>query len=275
MISAYFDDTGTHIGGKWGPSKVVAIAGLIGREGSLRGLESEWKKHLQRPLCGNKPPLKRFHMVDCQNSLNEFAGWNRTETDYFCHQLATVIIESGVGGYGMACSRKDWEELVTGDIKAIMGDTVGHCMRSCFMQAAAWAQNNSFDPQMRFIFDDFDNRSARQRDNKVVFDAFQRQTLPPPELVGVSYATSQKALPLQAADLIAWEFYQHAKDVLTAGLAPPRRRQWIALASQIQFRGQIALRDAIEKIVEHASSHSNVQDLANHFRDFDPDAQKL
>jgi hypothetical protein len=92
MLSAYFDDTGTHQGGKWGPSKIVAVAGIYGTESEMLSLEGMWREHLDAPLCGRKPPLKRFHMYDCQKSLNEFSGWTRTETDYFCHQLATVVI---------------------------------------------------------------------------------------------------------------------------------------------------------------------------------------
>jgi Protein of unknown function (DUF3800) len=272
MLTAYFDDTGTHSGGRWGPSKVVAVAGIIGTEGDLRGLESEWRNHLDRPLCGRKPPLKRFHMYDCQNSLGEFIDWSRTETDYFTHQLATVIGESGVAGYGMACSRKDWEELVTGDARAILGDPEGTCVRNCFLRAAAWAQHNTFDRHMTFVFDDFDARPERQRDNKVVFDVFRRQTLPPPELVGFYYTTSHKILPLQAADLVAWEFYQHAKDALESGLLPPRRRQWQALGSKMKFHGQIARRPAIQQIVDHVRAHPRTEEIADHFRTFDPDA---
>ena len=199
MLTAYFDDAGTHKGGRWGPSRIVAVAGIIGTEGELRGLESEWRKHLDRPLCGGKPTLRRFHMYDCQNSIGELSEWSRTETDYFCHQLGTVIAESGVSGYGMACSRSDWEELVTDDVLAIMGDCEGHCMRNCFLRAAQWAQNNTFDPQMTFVFDAFDDRPLRQHDNKIVLDVFQRW-IAPPEIVGMAFMSSFKVLPLQAAD---------------------------------------------------------------------------
>jgi len=214
MLRAFFDDSGTHTGGRDGPSKVVAVAGIFGTEGELRGLEAEWQKHLDFPLCGRKQKLSRFHMTECQASDGEFAGWSRTETDYFCHQLGTTIVESGVGAYGMACSRQDWDELIVGDVRAAMGDAEGNCVRNCFLKATGWAQKYTCDPQMMFIFDD---RPARQRENKVVFNVFQTQAMPPPELVGVFFSTSHKLLPLQAADLIAWEFYRYATDTLETG----------------------------------------------------------
>jgi len=116
MFRAYFDDSVTH-----NQSDIVLLAGVFGTEWELTSLERLWKKHLDNPLCGSKSPLKRFHMTDCHDSRGEFEGWSRTETDYFCHQLRTAILESGVAAYGMCCARKDWDEVVTGDMRAILG----------------------------------------------------------------------------------------------------------------------------------------------------------
>jgi hypothetical protein len=114
MLNAYFDDSGTH-----DQSSIVLLAGVFGTEAEMTSLERMWQKHLDRPLDGLKPPLTRFHMTDCQGSRGEFEGWSRTETDYFCHQLQTTIIDSGVSAYGIGCARKDWDDLVTGDMRAI------------------------------------------------------------------------------------------------------------------------------------------------------------
>jgi hypothetical protein len=270
MLRAFFDDSGTHEGGRFGPSKVVAVAGVFGTEGELRGLEDEWRKHLKRPLDGTKPPLSRFHMTECQNSHGEFAGWSRTETDYFCHQLGTVIIESGVSAYGMACFRKDWDELITGDTRAILGDAEGNAVRNCFLKATAWAQEFTFDPKMMFFLDD---RPHRQRENRVVFNVFEMQALPPPELVGLSFVTSHDFPALQAADLIAWEFYQYAKDTLESGrIELPKREQFRRIRRQMSvFDLQIARRESIQKIADHARTKPNLAEMAEHFRTFDPE----
>jgi uncharacterized protein DUF3800 len=258
MLRAFFDDSGTHEGGRWGPSKVVAVAGIFGTEAELRGLEVEWRKHLVRPLCGSKPTLKRFHMTECQASDGEFAGWSRTETDFFCHQLGTAILESGVSAYGMACFRKDWDDLIQGDARAILGDSEGNCVRNCFLKAAIWGQMYTFDPRMMFFIDD---RPHRQRENRLVFNVFQTQSMPPPELVGLSFITSHEVLPLQAADLIAWEFYQYAKDTLESGkLELPKRKQFRRLRREMAvFDLQIARRDAIQKIADDARKRPRSQ----------------
>ncbi len=132
MITAYFDDSGTHTGGKHGPSKIVLVAGLFGTEGRMDGLDRMWKKHLAAPICGRKDRINRFHASDCYQSLGEFKGWTRTETDYFRQQLRTAIINSDVSAYGIACARKDWDELITGDLRSILGNSGAVLHQSMF-----------------------------------------------------------------------------------------------------------------------------------------------
>lgn len=182
MLGAYLDDSGTH-----STSDIVIVGGLAGTEWQLRSLEKPWQQHLDRPLDGRKPSLRQFHMTECQDSRGEFEGWTRTETDYFCHQLQTVIIESGVVAYGMACSRKDWDDLVTGDIRAVWGNSESMCIINCFTRMIGWAQAFTFDPEMSFIFDSRTKEIARRA--QAVFDAYQRW-IEMPHLVGVSFLSS-------------------------------------------------------------------------------------
>lgn len=262
MLRAYFDDSGTH-----DASKIVLVAGLFGTEGRMDGLDRNWKRHLERPIDGMKAPLTRFHMADCQASQGEFAGWSRTETDYFCHQLRTAIIESGVSAYVAACARKDWDDLVVGDMRAILGSAEGFCIRNCFVRTVAWAQRNTFDPKMTFIFD---NRpSPVKRDAGVVFDAFQRETVEP-AVVGIAFLSSYDIRPLQAADLLAWEFYQYANDILLKGLEAPARKECLDLASSMALMGQIATPESIKKIVAYWETQDPdmLKQVANHFTIF-------
>jgi hypothetical protein len=80
---------------------------------------------------------------------------------------------------------------------------------------------------------------------------------------------------LQAADLVAWEFYQFAKENLEGELSLPSRLQFRRLTSNMNFQAQIARREAIKKIAELANSKDNLSSLADHFRTFDPDASAV
>jgi hypothetical protein len=149
MITAYFDDSGTH-GEK---SDIVLVGGIFGTEGRLAGLDANWKRHLDAPISGGKDSITRFHAYDCDNSIGEFIRWTRTETDYFRQQLREVIVESGVAAYGMACSRKDWDTMITGEIRSVLGNPEGFCINQCFVRSLGWIQANTFDLDMKFVFD--------------------------------------------------------------------------------------------------------------------------
>jgi hypothetical protein len=239
MLRAYFDDSGTH-GVR---SDIVLVAGIFGTEWAIDSLDRRWKLEIDNPLCGRKERVSRYHAYDCDNSIGEFAGWKRVETDHFYHRLQTIIIESGVAGYGVAVARKDWDELVTGDIRAVLGNPEGTCIRNCFVKTLDWARTHTFDPQITFIFD---NRpSSVQRDAQVCSDAFARNS-EAPEIVGTAFLSSTKFRPLQAADMVAWELYRHANDILIEGMKTPKREQFDRLTRNMRFVGQIAQRSQIQ-----------------------------
>jgi hypothetical protein len=268
MIRAYFDDSGTHEG-----SGIVVIAGIMGTEGRMDGLDRTWRSHLEAPLCGRKSRIKRFHAYDCYQSINDFVGWTRTETDYFRHQLREVIIQSGVSAYGIACLRMDYEDLIAGDLRSVLGDPEGFCINQCFVRSLAWVKANTFDPKVTFIFD---NRpSSVQRYAGAVYDAFAQGHTPPPELTGYAFLGSMDVRPLQAADLIAWELYQFAKSVLVEGRGAKANQEILHLKKNMDFSDHVATRDAITVLRDYWVNYfkgdpNHLKQMANHFSFFDP-----
>src|SRR6266404_6185001 len=105
-------------------------------------------------------------------------------------------------------------------MKDIMGTAEGFCIRNCFVRAVMWADRNSYDPEMRLVFD---NRpSPAIRDAAAAYDAYRR-FVENRKMAGVRFETSTPPVLLQAADVLAREMYEHAKDVFGEGnYFPPR-----------------------------------------------------
>jgi hypothetical protein len=268
MITAYFDDSGTHE-----ESDIVLVAGIFGTEARMESLDKNWKRHLDSPLDGRKEPIKRFHAFDCDNSVGEFLRWTRTETDYYRKQLRDVIIESEVAAYGIACTRKDWDRIITGDMRSVLGTAEGFCINQCFVRSVGWVQANTFDPKMRFVFDK--RPEGVQRYAGTVYDAFEKWTQPPPKLAGYTFLSSVRITPLQAADLIAWELYRYAKVILKRGLKVRAQKEMLHLQRNMDIDAQIALPKRIIQVRNHwrkyfKSNPSHLKQMAGHFDSFDP-----
>lgn len=266
MITAYFDDSGTHES-----SGIVLVAGIYGTDTQLLQLDAGWGALLSDPMCGYRPPLCRFHMYDCYNSLGEFSGWSRTESDFLVHRLQTEIINSGVLAYGIAVPRNEWDEMIKGYLRPTLGGPEGFCIRNCLLIPIQWALSEQGDRDVAFVFD---NRPRGVMiDAQAVFDAFH-VAIGRPEDATITFASSKKVRPLQAADLIAWEVYTHAINFYETGNPVMKRDQLRRLVSGIsKFRVQMPSRENMQRIVELWARHDE-KDLAayaRHFENFNPD----
>jgi hypothetical protein len=251
MLTVYFDDSGTH-----SRSDVVLWAGLCGTQDQWSALSQAWAAKLMAP-CPGKEPLSWFHATDCMARKEEFLGWTRDEAEYAASEFTQVIVDSGVDAYASAVQRKDWDELVTGDLRILSGDAEGHCIRNCYAGAMRWAGRQS-DPQIAFVFD---NRVHRRIENetqfqirKAVADHYQSS----PSLVSVTFAMPRQFYPLQAADLLAWEYYQFANEILRGEsvAGEPKRKNMRRMIQTGRLHLKFRKRKDIEVSVEEAKRNA-------------------
>ena len=164
MLTAYFDDSGTHA-----DAEVVLWNGLFGNNFQWDHFNQLWAAKLQKPSPG-KEPLKRFHMANCQAADGEFSGWKRTETDFLVHELGDIILKCGLYCDCAVISRKDWNELITGDLFTALGDAEGYSLRMAFVRASKWARQTGGSDKIAFVFD---RRQEREKEGKRIYALFE------------------------------------------------------------------------------------------------------
>ncbi len=247
MLTAYFDDSGTHSG-----SDIVLLAGIFGNQWQWNLFNRLWIEKLANPLPG-RPALERFHMTDCFNSLNEFEGWRREETDYFAHEMIGIILRASLWGGATSVSAKAWNHHVTGDLRRASGDPEGGAIRNSFYMAIDWARTHaSYDSQIAFVFEDRPDRKAEYQAVYNVFSDHNNATGMRPEIASLTFVQARKFLPLQAADLLAWEIYRDELYFFGKHRKPNQfhRKPLIRLLESGQFRIAAATPETIEKMIE-------------------------
>jgi hypothetical protein len=239
-VTSYFDDSGTD-----SASPLILYGGLFGFEHQWLGFERAWKDQLDHPT-GNKPPISRLHMYDLEHGLEEFAGYNQADKDNTIFNFRKIITDSGLHGYVNAIEKAAYDELIVGGLRSIWGDSEEHCVTQCILRLGLLVGEIDKGAELAFVFD---NRQDRNEANKKAFEVFQRhREYATPELPIFSkilFDGSMKTTPLQGADLVAYEYFRHVRNILSLKKADPpvrARQHWQRLHETGRFFGEMALR---------------------------------
>ena len=125
MLIGYFDDSGTHTN-----SEIVVMAGFVGTREQWQQFKKAWSDKLSEPLPG-KPPLKRFHMVNCVQRDREFSDYTEAERDAVIHDFRQIILDAKLIGNVTAVDRVAWDEIMVGPLRMLHGDAEWYCLNSC------------------------------------------------------------------------------------------------------------------------------------------------
>lgn len=263
VLTAYFDDSGTHVG-----SPVVSTGGLYGNDYQWEALETAWKALLTDPGDG-WPRLRRFHMYDCVHGHGEFFGHSQGARDHLIYKFRQLILDSELHGYSMAVSGPDYARLVTGVQLEAWGDAERFTVIQCFLRTLDWASTESVETEAAFVFDD---RPQRREANERVFKIYQqfsaeRHVSPKP--TGIAFLNSEKTIPLQAADMFAWESNRFSLEWLKHGeKAVPRAHFRHFLKSrrfQIQGGGATQIEAMVKSIAPGSRQEFALEKLASYF----------
>lgn len=202
MLRAYLDDSGTD-----GRSPIVLVGGLIGNEAQWVSFDAAWRAKLKHPL-DHKPALSEFGVYDCQNAIDEFEGYTRTESDFLTAKFRRIIQDSGVIGYGSGIDKVAWDELVTPEHRQNMGPAESFCVTRCVRNMLANAKDHFGEKKVAVIYDQ--GRRSILGNRYDYFD-WSRGITDSPEVTSFAYAKVGDHPGLQGADMIATESFWLSK----------------------------------------------------------------
>lgn len=199
ICEVYVDESGTDDG-----SPVMCLAGHVYTSDGAKAMASAWREVLQ------EYNLPFFHMVDCAHGVDPFDKLTRQE----CIDVATKMIAliRGHSEYGFATSVKEQEykSLVPMELQKAIGSPYTFCIRQCLGLVKNWAKRADFNGKIAYFFESGHDKQGEA-------DRILKEDFKAPVLVqnfhyaAHTFADKKGVLPLQAADLLAWQWFTQCK----------------------------------------------------------------
>jgi hypothetical protein len=163
-----------------------------------------------------------FHAFDCEHGFGEFQGTRRELRDSFAFGLSNVLCNHtyGLQAISSALKRDDWDRFAPQFLKdRCLNDPYNFCFEHCLQQIARWSIEAANSEPVAVVFA---KRSGNDERSAAIHDVYLRgETYQLPGLGSFAVADPRLVLPLQAADLFAYEMYQYAQVYI--GPDTPRR----------------------------------------------------
>jgi hypothetical protein len=198
----YVDESGTHDG-----SPVMCVGGYIFSSERAIRLSKAWQRIL------DKYQLPYFRMSLCApGKAPPFDKLNDNERIALVKELINVITNNMALGFAVSVSEEEFNRLVPED-RRIPGP-YAFCLRQCLVFAYSWIEQNNLADKMAFFFE------AGHRDQSRANEMMNRMASSPVikdryRYVGHAFADKKEMLPLQAADLLAWQWFTDRKRKLS------------------------------------------------------------
>jgi hypothetical protein len=203
MLRAFCDESGKHE-----QAEAFVVSGYVGRENKWKTLERRWKRAL------HKEGLREFHMTDCEGGHGEFAGMLRAERDALQRRFIEIILDADIYGVSGGIDMASYNEL-SHRLKNIRKH-VKYTKSPYFlgfehfvMEVAYRVTWHSDIERIAFVFDrqkEFQGRAKELYDEVVQLkDAVTYNH----RLGPLAFDSKTVQVPLQAADVIAYEMYRY------------------------------------------------------------------
>lgn len=252
MFTIYMDDSGT------APEHKIAIAsGIIFPALQIRNLQSEWDKFL------HKEQIPDFHASEClaRNSHSAFADWSDDRVRRVFARVRQLTFKYSVKGFCIAILKKDYDEVLTSDMKRAVGEShYTWAVSSVIGLARDWAIARKVP--MEYVFDTASKSVKRELDDAMEFIESEF----PGEFVGhYSFRKRKEVPPLQATDLFAWTCFQAACKARVGHKPHPIAHEsalaYHAAKNQEWWLVQSLNREGIEKWVAENRNNPRTQEI--------------
>jgi Protein of unknown function (DUF3800) len=239
-LTSYFDESGDADD----PTRhFVGMAGFVAPADSWKNVESEWKAVVNSQEFALK---EYFHMKDFAQGFGQFIGWEKPRKHALHKALVKILVRAELVPIGTIVHLEAFNSL-TESQRISFKSPYATCAQDCIHSAAIkgflpWPEKVAmvFARQEHHGAVDARGEDDLERAGNIenLFYAMKK-ILPIGQWMGAyGSATPQESIPLQAADMLAWELTKEFETILQN---PPPRPMRISLRELLRAGGNAPL----------------------------------
>lgn len=219
MLKSYFDETGDYSDPR---IRVIGMGGCIASESQWVAFEREWEDNLIR-FGADDVHMKELWPLS-ESSQYKRNGWDNKRRDRFL-EICLSIMDKHVAAYiGAVLPVSEWDALHESQKALLSNDPYFACFQDCLYWTLTRAKEGGIDEKVELFFDRKPKGSGRAG---AYYDACCEQWETEDRLKSITFANRKDVLPLQAADLVAYELQQLGKQMLNPKKIPLKEMHWI------------------------------------------------
>lgn len=209
VLKVAMDESGVH-----DDSPVLTVGAYVARPGQWRDWTQRWN--------ATKRPIKVYHATDAANLKREFKNWTADERDDLAKRLLPVIAEANIPGVVVGIHMDEFRKAMAGrdDLRTMFGTPYAACFQWVVQIIMNFAHGAMSTERIAFVHEVNDYRHEALES----FAWVKEHGNPLGTIIGLQFADKKDYVPLQAADILAYEGNKRLRDP-----GRPERRSWTAL----------------------------------------------
>jgi uncharacterized protein DUF3800 len=238
QCQAFFDESASHDG-----APILCVAGYIFEKSEAIKLGREWRRVLEWKR------LPYFRMSDCAHGNGPFANLTKDERIDVATRMIAIIKKRAVQGVAITMDNLQFLAATAEfpDMARVYRTPYGFCTHTILAGVACWLEANPRVGEMAYFFEQGHDSAAHS-------DAIMKEIFAAPgaeeqyRYAGHGFVPKRKSPAVQAADLLAWQWYKDKKNQVEGR---PRRKDCASLL-ELHHSAAHVDRAGIEMVIEHS-----------------------
>lgn len=195
MLTAYFDDSGTSA-----TDPVAVVAGYLATANMWEMFTGRWNALL------GQYGIKQLRRTDLENFKGEFEGWNPSRRTEFVKKAHAIIRRCTCVGFGLGIIKSDFEKVIPETHPFRSYGLYGWCAQGCLAGVKTWCDAKNLNEPIQYVFEA--GTPGDDQFSQMLGILYRDPVRRKEDRIGGWSFQSKDILPLQAADLVAYEFYK-------------------------------------------------------------------